>query len=102
MTDTEFPPHIFYHFCKFRRFTLTNQHLNRIEAKDFENANHLNYLDLSGNDIERIEANIFRNAPVLDMIRLANNKIEFVDDQAFDFTRIRRLNLDGNKIAAFK
>lgn len=28
MSDTEFPLHIFYHFCRFRRFTLTNQHLN--------------------------------------------------------------------------
>lgn len=36
------------------------------------------------------------------MILLANNQIEFVDDQAFDFTIIRRLNLEGNKIAAFK
>lgn len=96
MSDTESPPHIFYHFCRFRRFTLTNQHLKRIDAKDFEYANHLNFLDLSGNDIERIEANVFRNAPALNMILMANNQIEFVDDQAFDFTIIRRLNLEGN------
>lgn len=98
MSDNEFPPHLFYHFCRLRHLTLANQHVKRIEDKDFENANHLNYLDLSGNDIERINGNVFRHALNLSIIDLANNKIEFIDDEAFDYTMIRRLNLDGNNI----
>lgn len=102
MTDTEFPPHYFYHFCRTRRLTLSEQHLEQIEAKDFENADYLYYLDLSGNEIERIEANVFQNTPVLNIIVLSKNKIEFIDDQAFDYKKLLRLQLEGNKITALK
>lgn len=73
MSSNEFPPHLFYHFCRLRHLTLANQRLKQIEANDFKNAHYLNYLDLSGNDIERIEANVFNHAANLSIIDLANN-----------------------------
>lgn len=102
MSDNEFPPNIFYHFCKMRYLTAEYQHLKRIEAKDFENAAALYRLDLTGNDIERIEANVFQHATNLSVINLPNNKIEFVDEQAFNYTQFRRIDFSDNKIMAWK
>lgn len=101
MSDSEFPSLIFYHFCRVKRFILTNQHLKRIEATDLQNADSVNLLNLAGNEIERIEANTFVHAPNLKDIDLSSNAIEFIDDQAFNNVSLRTINLRENKIMNF-
>lgn len=104
MSNSEFPPKIFYHFCKLERFELTHQHLNHVEAEYFENAHNLRFLNLSHNDIERIGRLPFGNQSnwIHMNIDLSFNQIEFIEDGAFQYYDLHSLYLDHNKLTTVK
>lgn len=97
MLNTDFPPNIFYQFCRLESLDITEQGIKSISTEDLSKAEYLKYLNLSNNYIEALPPSMKLLLPRLETIDLTNNKIQRIEGNTFALS-VRNILLSRNNI----
>lgn len=100
------PTALFESFLGVQRFSAVNVQLEEIHLSDFNSAQQLNYLDLSGNFIKHLDFMSFANMSQLRIVDLSDNQIASIVFDGTETTKpeideLKLLNLENNELKAF-
>lgn len=82
---------------KLEVLSLSNNRIDKFDARSSENLRNLKSLDLSHNKLTKITLETFRNMPSLQMLNLSYNQLTVLDRNTFAYnSNLEKLILDGN------
>lgn len=98
-----FAPEIFHGLYNLRNLYLSNNSIDRLDVKMFQDNYNLELIDLSRNKITQFEALTFASLINLKTLNLRANQIVEIDANAFkSLEKLDYLYLDENNLTSFK